>query len=95
MLQELERRMSATISGWDCPLPTFIYPAFDSGMFLAKEKVREHRGENNTSQVVAQKATNVVLRKKKRGTQDLEKDGTFLQETTCRDPDASNGSNDA
>ena len=26
MLQELRRRTPATISGWDCPLLTFIYP---------------------------------------------------------------------
>ena len=30
MLQELQRRISVTISGWDCPL-TFIYPGFDCG----------------------------------------------------------------
>ena len=28
---KLRRRISATISGWDCPLPTFIYPGFDCG----------------------------------------------------------------
>ena len=28
MLQEVERRNSATTSGWDCP---FIYPGFDCG----------------------------------------------------------------
>ena len=31
MLQELRRRNSATSSGWDCPLLTFIYPGFDCG----------------------------------------------------------------
>ena len=29
--KELRRRISATISGWDCPLLTFIYPGFDCG----------------------------------------------------------------
>ena len=29
--RELKRRISATISGWDCPLLTFIYPGFDCG----------------------------------------------------------------
>ena len=27
--KELRRRKSATISGWDCPLLTFIYPGFE------------------------------------------------------------------
>ena len=31
ILQELRMRISATISGWDCPLLTFIYPGFDCG----------------------------------------------------------------
>ena len=31
MLQELRRRISAAIYGWDCPLLTFIYPGFDCG----------------------------------------------------------------
>ena len=29
--KELRRRISAAIYGWDCPLPTFIYPGFDCG----------------------------------------------------------------
>ena len=29
--KELRRRISAAISGWDCPLLTFIYPGFDCG----------------------------------------------------------------
>ena len=31
--KELERRMSATISGWDCPLLTVIYPGVDCGSY--------------------------------------------------------------
>ena len=31
MLQEMERRISATSSGWGCPLLTVIYPGFDCG----------------------------------------------------------------
>ena len=31
MLQEIRRRLSAPIYGWDCPLLTFIYPCFDCG----------------------------------------------------------------
>ena len=42
MLQDLERRMSATISGWDCPL-LFIYAGFDcgSGGSVAEKKISE------------------------------------------------------
>ena len=29
MLEELRRRKSADIYGWDCPLLTFIYPGFE------------------------------------------------------------------
>ena len=31
MLQELRRRNSAAIYGWDCPVLIFIYPGFDCG----------------------------------------------------------------
>ena len=33
MPQELRRRISAAIYGWDCPLLTFIYPGFDCGSY--------------------------------------------------------------
>ena len=39
MLQELKRRISAAIWGWDCPLLTFIYPVFIVGSLGAASKV--------------------------------------------------------
>ena len=41
------KKAAAAISGWDCPLLTFIYPGFDCGSFwieqLAKREAQGHR----------------------------------------------------
>ena len=37
--KELRRRNSAAVSGWDCPLPTFIYPGFDCGSVMLPKGV--------------------------------------------------------